>query len=415
MKRVDRLYLNVPFRPRLRPWHTRLIWGWQVVELIRIETTDGTAGWGERLPHYTWGETSDAALDWTLGRPVGELLGDDRLGPALQMAAYDAAGKALGVPAHRLFGRPMVREEVGLAWWATDLPPEVLAEEARDAAAAGYRVLKTKPRPWFDVWRQLELVGAATPEDFTVGLDWNGTLRDAGTAKPVLLDLERFAKVAVFETPIPHEDVRGYRELRSVLGRPLYMHLVDDPGLDETVDACDGYVIHDGIVSVLTKGLRAAAFNKPFWLQVVGLGLTTALCAQLAAVLTHARRPHVSCLNIWENDLLADPLRVAHGNLAVPAGPGLGVEIDEASVHRYAVAGPTPPERPGELLTVRWPTGRSIDFTSYAACNDAFLMGNEAPQERGVTLDVTPDDGSSQWRSRFATARARDHRLFGTC
>ena len=37
-------------------------------------------------------------------------------------------------------------------------------------------------------------------------------------------------------------------------------------------------------------------------------------------------------------DLVRYPLKLEDGHLRVPAGPGLGVEVDEAAVTRYRVA-----------------------------------------------------------------------------
>ena len=38
-----------------------------------------------------------------------------------------------------------------------------------------------------------------------------------------------------------------------------------------------------------------------------------------------------------DGSVLKHPLTVSQGKLAVPDGPGLGVEIDEASISRFAV------------------------------------------------------------------------------
>ena len=65
--------------------------------------------WGETLPHYTWGTVSDAAVARVQGGNPADFLGDDSLGCGLQMALYDVVGKALGVPAYRLFNLPKVR------------------------------------------------------------------------------------------------------------------------------------------------------------------------------------------------------------------------------------------------------------------------------------------------------------------
>ena len=57
--------------------------------------------------------------------------------------------------------------------------------------------------------------------------------------------------------------------------------------------------------------------------------------------------PHVSSIRLstanesayhrLANDVLAQPLEVAGGMMAVPEGPGLGVEVDRAKVDRFLV------------------------------------------------------------------------------
>ena len=96
--------------------------------------------------------------------------------------------------------------------------------------------------------------------------------------------------------------------------------------------------IGGGVGSVLRQGIQAAAFDKPFFLQIVGTGITTALSLQLGAVLSHARWPAVNCMNIYQQDLLATPLEIQGGYARTPDGPGLGIEVDEdlARAHPYS-------------------------------------------------------------------------------
>ena len=103
IKDAERLTLRVPFTERVRRWNALLVWQWQIIEIIRVTTDDGSVGYGETLPHYTWGTVSDEALARVRGCNPAELLGDESLGAGLQMAIYDVVGKALEVPVHRLF------------------------------------------------------------------------------------------------------------------------------------------------------------------------------------------------------------------------------------------------------------------------------------------------------------------------
>jgi L-alanine-DL-glutamate epimerase-like enolase superfamily enzyme len=401
---VERIVLNVPFTPRCEEWNALLVWNWTVVEVIRVTTDAGLVGYGETLLHYSWGRVSDEAVARVRGANPADFLGDDSLGPGLQMAIYDVVGKALEVPVSSLLG-PRVREWCPIAWWNTKMTPRALAEEAREAVAAGYTFHKFKARPWIDVYEQVAAVRAVTPDNYRLDIDWNGMLLDAGNAVPVLQELDRDDRVAIYETPIPHPDLEGYRQLRGKVARPLAVHLKAQPYQAMIrQETCDGFVVEGGVGSILRQGAICAEFGKPFWLQMVGTGLTTALCAHLGAVLTHARWPAVTALNNYADDLLVEPLTIRGGYLRVPDGPGLGVEVDEAALDRYRMTEPY--ERPERLhiLTVRWPNGRAVHYARMADMWTDFLAGNQPVQERGVSFEVWVDDGSREWADLHSRA-----------
>lgn len=404
---VERIVLNVPFTPRCQIWNAREVWQWGIVEIIRVTTdTPGLVGYGETLPHYTWGRVSDAAIERVRGGNPADFLGDDSLGAGLQMALYDLVGKALDVPAYRLFNLPQVRAWCPISWWTIDMPPAALAEEAQEALAAGYTCYKIKARPWWDVYAQVAAIAAVTPPHFRLDLDWNNMLLNAGNAAPVLAALDHEPRVAIYESPIMQHDVEGQSLLRRKTTRPLALHFGEPPFPTVVREqVCDGFVVGGGVASVLRQAALAAAFEKPFWLQLVGPGLTTALAAHLGAVLPFAQWPSVNCLNIYADDLLATPLTIQGGYLKVPDAPGLGVTLDEGALERYRMAPPYEHPRPRLIMSVVWPDGRVMHYTQMRPqCWDDFWAGNQPVQERGVTMEVAVDDGSPAWAELFARA-----------
>jgi L-alanine-DL-glutamate epimerase-like enolase superfamily enzyme len=413
---VERIVVDVPFTPRCQEWNAREVWQWRISEVIRV-TTDAPdmVGYGETIPHYTWGRVSDAAIERVRGGNPADFLGDDSLGAGLQMALYDLVGKALGVPAYRLFNLPRVREWCPISWWNIDMPPEALALEAQEALARGYTSYKIKARPWWDVYAQVEAIGAVTPPYFRLDLDWNNMLLNAGNAAPVLAQLDAYERVAIYESPIMQHDVEGQRLLRAKTTRPIALHF-GEPAFPTVVRdfVCDGFVVGGGVASVLRQGALAAAFEKPFWLQMVGTGLTTALSAHLGAVLPFAQWPSVNCLNNYADDLLAEPLAIQGGCVRVPDQPGLGVAIDEQALARYRMQPPFEHPPPRLLMSVVWPGGRVVHYTRMRPqCWDDFWAGNQPAQERGVTMEVRADDGSREWAELYARAQTgpvRDQR-----
>jgi L-alanine-DL-glutamate epimerase-like enolase superfamily enzyme len=403
---VERITVRVPMTPRCEEWNAREVWQWCISEVVRLRTDAGLVGYGETLPHYTWGRVSDEAVARVTGRNPAEFLGDDSLGAGLQMAIYDVVGKALGVPAHRLFSLPVVRDAVPIAWWNIDFPPEALAEEARDALAAGYTALKTKARPWWDVYAQAQAISDATPPHFRIDLDWNQMLINAGNAAPVLGELDRCERVALYESPICQRDAEGQRLLRRKISKPIALHF-GEPAFPTAVrdEVCDGFVVGGGVAAVLRQAALAAQFDKPFFLQLVGTGITTALSVQLGAALPMAQWPAVNCMNNYADDLLAEPIRIAQGYARVPGAPGLGVEVDEDALARYRMEPPYALPQPRLLLTVTWPGDRVRHYASIQQCWADAAAGNIPPQERGVRMSARPDDGSPEWAELYARCR----------
>lgn len=402
---VERIVVDVPFTPRCQPWNVLLVEQWRVVEIIRLTTDAGVIGYGETLPHYTWGRVSDEAIARVNGANPADFLGVDSLGSGLQMAVYDVVGKALGVPAYRLFNLPRVREYCPVAWWNTKMPPEVLAEEAKEAAAQGYTAHKFKARPWFDVYSQVDAISAVTPPHYHLDLDWNNMLLNVGNATPVLTELDKRERVAIYESPIMQHDVEGHRQLRRKTTRPLALHFGTPPFPTVVRDeVCDGFVVSGGVATILREGALAAAFEKPFWLQMVGTGLMTALSLHLGAVLPFAQWPAITCLNNYTDDLIVEPIKVIGGYAKVPDAPGLGVEVDEEALTRLRMEPPFERPKPRLLLSIVWPGGRVRHYADIRQCWDDCLAGNVPVQERGVNLEVHPDDGSKEWMDLYTRA-----------
>jgi L-alanine-DL-glutamate epimerase-like enolase superfamily enzyme len=403
---VERFVVQVPFTDRCEEWNALLpnVWNWGVIEIVRLHTDAGITGYGETLLHYSWGKVSDAAAARVRGGNPADFLGDDSLGPGLQMAMYDAVGKSLGVPLSALLG-PRVREWCPLAWWNTKMAPHALADEAREAVAAGYAFHKFKARPWFDVYEQVAEIAAVTPPHYKLDIDWNAMLLSAGDAAPVLRELDQDEHVAIYETPIPHADLEGYRQLRRKVVRPLAVHLKAQP-FPAWVrgEVCDGFVVEGGIAAMMRQGALCAEFGKSFWLQMVGTGLTTALAAHIGSVLTHARWPAVTVLNNYADDLLVEPLLVRDGYVQAPTAPGLGVDVDDDALERYRMTPPYLRQERRHILTATWPGARAIHYAHMGDMWTDALAGNLPVQERGVRFDVRLDDGSTQWSELFERA-----------
>jgi len=403
---VERITLHVPYTPRCQFWCAREQYQWDISEVLRI-TTDvpDLVGYGETMPHYTWSHVPDIAIERVKGRNPADFLGDDSLGAGLQMAIYDLVGKALEVPVYHLFNLPRVREWCPISWWNVDMTPEDFAAEAQEAVARGYTSHKIKARPWWDIFAQVEAIRAATPSYYHIDLDWNQMLANASNAAPVLTRLDQYDIVSLYESPIMQRDVEGLRQLRSKITHPIAMHFSVPPFPTAVRDeVCDGFVVGGGIVSVLDQGALCAAFDKPFFLQIVGTGITTALSLHLGAVLPMAQWPAVNCLNIYSDDLLATPLTIRGGYAHVPEGPGLGIRVDEDALVHFKMEPPYQLPRIRQLILIEWTDNRKRYYANIHQCWTDALNGNMPIHERGAHLVPIPDNGSKDWTEMYTRA-----------
>ena len=402
--RIDRILLQVPFIPQVqRDMERAGTHTWDEVEVIRVETAAGIVGWGETIQNYTWGRTT--ATDPYLGDNPFELMWQDELGAGLQMALFDVAGKTAGVPIYRLLGRK-VRDWCPISYWDHDMSPENYAAEAQRAVELGYTSMKIKTRPWWDVRETIQLMSEVTPDHFRIDCDWNATLNNAANAIPVLRELEEtFPKIKIFEDPIPRDDAIGNRHLRSQIATPLAHHYemlppavsLDGGGI------CDGWILSGGVRQIMGKGATATAVNRPFFLQMVGTGLTTTLSLHLSAVLKHAQWPTITCHELYQHSLLTERISVEGGHARVPEAAGLGVEVDEAALDKYSVKR-AEHSLPKRLIKVCRPSGVNVYFTRPAQNWEFTWSGNQPVDEWRSRTEYLDDDGSPEFTSLHAEA-----------
>ena len=396
---IERTRLQVPFHPRCREVKDIRVPDFGVVDLFRIRSA-GVEGIGENLPFYGSPRSTDDLFERAIGHNLFDLLSDDSLGVGIQMALYDLAGKITDLPCHRLLGHQH-RDACPVSWWAQDMKPEEWAREAKTAESLGYTSMKAKARPWFDIEEQLEAVCAAVSPHFKLDVDFNGLLLAEDIAAPLIRRIETHHKnFAIVETPIPQNDVAGNAILRRKIATPIAMHFGNPPVMTAIREGvCDGFVVGGGAASVTSQATIAEHANMPFWLQLVGTGLTTIWSVHLGAVLKMARWPYIPCINVYEHPLITE-FTIEGGHVPVPEEPGLGVTVDEDAVERYRVEADFRAAARRQIHTIRWPSGRTLHYPdgSYRA---EFLSGALTGSLPGITLDRRLDDGNDDFDREY--------------
>lgn len=199
----------------------------------------------------------------------------------------------------------------------------------------------------------------------------------------------------------------GNKYLRAQTRVPIAMHYGSPPimtALKE--DVCDAFVIGGGAARVMDNATVAAAADKPFWLQMVGTGITATFALHFGAVLSHARWPSVNCHQLYQHQMIRPPVRVENGTAPVPDSPGLGVDLDQEAIERFRIEPlkQEPYPTPNLLLAIRWPSGATSYYAHARRYRDEFLAGRLPLFPKGVYLERIPDNGSREWKDLQARA-----------
>ena len=280
---------------------------------------------------------------------------------AVEIALFDVVGKAKGLPVSELIGGRL-RDRIRLYGSAgMYMPPTQYAEEAHAIEQLGFRAYKMRAGigPEDDL-TTVRLMRTAVGPDFDLMVDahawWRMGDRNyvASTIDHLAEELARY-HIAWLEEPLPPEDHEAYRRLKELDFVPLAAgehepteHSFMDLIFTESVDYVQMDVVSQGgfptarrlLAEVAHAGLRFAFHS---W----GTALELIVAAQLGVCwpdmvvewleypcYSTASRPGMYPFPLAA-EILKDELEIADGDLIVPAGPGLGVEVDEGVIDRY--------------------------------------------------------------------------------
>ncbi|MDB5809585.1 MAG: hypothetical protein JWN94_1707 [Betaproteobacteria bacterium] len=332
--------------------------------VVRIETDDGHIGWGEAASAPTMtGETMESmtiAVRYMApalsGCELGEIAratslmdaamyGNNAAKAAIEMAWHDALGRALGKPVYALFGARR-RDRVPALWMLGTGNADDDVQQAKDKLAAGYAAFKIKvgvDTPEADALRTRRIC-AALGTDNLVSADANQgysreqalTYVDAVAAtslnfleQPVRgTDLDSMAKVAVASrVPIGFDE--GVHSIADI-ARHHEMHAASGGSL-KAIKLGGMRPVYQAAVLCDSLGMKVNLACK-----VAESSIGTAGVLHLAAVIPNLEWGVSLTSQYLAEDLVHTPLAFTAGYATVPAGAGLGVEVDESRVRRYA-------------------------------------------------------------------------------
>ena len=354
--------------------------------LVKIVAENGLVGWGEGGqygppepvsacirhvlgPRIIGREVRHPAAMWedlyVFSRDFGQKGTYIEALSAVDIALWDIFGKLLGQPVSVLIGgvfRDRVRAYATGCYYGEDyndhaLMMRGLIAEAESYADAGFDTMKMKIG-LLPIKRDAERVAAvrkAIGDDMALLVDANHAYNSASAIR-IGRALENNG-VLWFEEPVVPEDRDGYRRVRRALDVPIaggeaeftrfgFLELFRGQCIDiAQPDLC----VCGGLSEwsrILTLAMSFGILTVP---HVWGSGVAMAAALQAIAAIPPTPftinpialqnepviefdRKH----NPLRDDLLVENFVMDNGSVCVPQGPGLGIEVSEAVLARYA-------------------------------------------------------------------------------
>src|SRR5258705_9851323 len=334
--------------------------------IVRITATGGAIGLGniDPSPGYSM-ETIEASLTMLQTRLAGLVVGMDptnvhrilqKLEPAvegfhdakaaIEMACVDLTARVCGVPVYTYLGGA-VKDRVMFNAWIGILPPDEAAAETVSWQKRGFKSAKIKVGGNIEADRdRVKAVREAVGPDFKLRIDANAGY-DADTSINLARMVAPFG-LQLFEQPVPADDIGGMARVRreaNAMGIPIMADesLLDHASLIDIIRANAADMVK---VKVMKQGgflntRRMIATAEAAGMRCVvghgfGLGVNTMAEIMLAATSSNVI-DGLECVGPLKtaDDIVNHKLDLNSGSLALPAGPGLGVTLDESKMARY--------------------------------------------------------------------------------
>jgi galactonate dehydratase len=347
---------------------------------LKITADDGLAGWGEpivegraetvvaavtELGHYLLGRDPDQIEDiWQVLYRGGFYRGGPVLMSALagiDQALWDLKGKRYGLSVYQMLGGKVRDRMQVYAWVGGDEPAEV-AHAVKERQSQGYKAIKMNacaelhyidsPGKLDQIVRRIGSVRDAVGNDFGIAVDFHGRVHRA-MAKALVRELDSF-RLMFIEEPVLSEHLEALIEVARhtttpiALGERLYSRWDFKRFFQAgVVDIIQPDVSHAGGITETHKiAGMAEAYDTAVALHCPLGPITLAASLQLDGCIPNAFIQEQSLgihYNVGAelNDYLVDPgiFKYTDGYVAIPEGPGLGIEINEDAVRLAAEKG----------------------------------------------------------------------------
>jgi O-succinylbenzoate synthase len=340
--------------PLVNPFRTSF--GLQTVRdvlLVFAITTDGVTGYGECValadPVYSEEYVDGAeqvianylapavlaggdvtAAD--VARLTENFVGQRMAKAAVEMAVLDAQLRTTGMNLSAYLGGVRTSVDVGVSVGITPTIDQLL-EVVHGHLEEGYHRIKLKIKPGFDL-EPVAAVREAFGPDVMLQVDANTAYR--AEALGLLTQLDAFELLLV-EQPFDHDDIELHAELARRMRTPICL----DESLTSAkttaaairAGACEIANIKPGRVGGFLEARRihdiAGALDVPVWCGgMLETGIGRAANLALASLPGFTLPGDISGSARYYREDITAPFVAHDGQMAVPTGPGIGVEID---------------------------------------------------------------------------------------
>jgi muconate cycloisomerase len=347
----------------------------QSIVLVRMRDEDGVEGVGEgtTIGGLSYGEESPEGIKLAIDTYIAPILkrcdaarvgaameavsrsvyGNHIAKSAVETALLDMAGRRLGVPLSELIGGGRVRDRLPVAWTlASGDTARDIEEAERVLSARRHNIFKLKigKRAVRDDVAHVGAIKRAVGDRASVRVDvnqhWDEAQADLG------MGLLHDAGVDLVEQPVARGNVPAMIRLSAKHSIPL----MADEALHGPADAFalaasaaarvfavkiaqSGGILPAHAVAMIAGAAGIGLYGGTMLEAGIGTAASAHLCATLPAL---AWGTELFGPLLLTEEILTEPLRYANFHLEVPAGPGLGVTLDEDRVafHRRDRAAP---------------------------------------------------------------------------
>jgi L-alanine-DL-glutamate epimerase-like enolase superfamily enzyme len=372
---VEIIPLDIPFQMPFRVSYGGVTPGNFVV--LRVRTDEGVEGIGNSQGFTRGsGHTRESAMalmkevasevllgqdplntDRILSQVEGIVAGSLHILAHFDYALYDLKGKILNVPVYQLLGG-LSREKIPLEWIVMMDAPEVQAQVALKYIKAGFHSIKMHvgPDPKLAV-KRFRTVREAIGPDVPLSVDMAGVYAPFDAVRLI----EEFAQYGInfAEDPAPPDNIDALLAVKNGTSVPLVADrtcrsILDVRDLTQR-RAADSFHLLMGKVGGLRRASKLStlieAADLNYQICALGTGIEHAAGAHLAVSRLKGDRflDELSLIfylhgGTETKDITTDVTKemngkIEKGYLYPPKGPGLGVELDDEMVKRYAASG----------------------------------------------------------------------------